>query len=323
MKNKKLLIIGSVALIIILGIIIWFYSKNNSSSTGSIAEPSAIFSDSGIAKYGFALTENGICFVKDDFSLNFYDLNKLEIRKIADATTADSAKVVASTQGCMVEYFLTNSNSLYYFTASQTTAQKINIEPASPISVNNDFFSVPSSDAITVFNAAGQQVQKITNNEGEIFQIAPTDEKSYFMISPYDAEVMDGSLTFSDANKSRVVSNVDSIISLFANPNSALYTYSNEDFTSAKLVNSSGKVLAQIPQIDPDSIYSTDDGYYYLAPRDEKFERNYSLHYMQNNGNDTIIVDAIQKATDITTNFAITGDSVFYNVDETIKKVKI
>jgi len=276
MKKTWFTIIAiALVLLIVVGVVV--YQRNKASQQEkavSISELSSeadetklekILENDGIGKWGFAVSQDRVCYATEDMSIRRFILESKKDEKVfSPLLKFDAVKVAALGQNCLVEYFGRDKNLLYLIDSSGK-ADLLEYVPTAPIEVKLEYFVVPTAEEIVILDTQGSLVEKIANKEGNIFAIAPIAPQDYFAVFNYDEQMKVGNLGLIEGGKQKFTKDVQNAYSLFANSNAALYVYQDGISLGADLFSVQGKLLKKLVNPDPNSIFALPDGFYFVT----------------------------------------------------------
>jgi len=279
MTKSRILTIGLVIIIIILAVIYFTTTKKQQSQKSpyepvaisnqtAVAEPNnltKVLGDSGIEKWGFGATKDGICYLAEDFSLKFFTNTDQKTQTVFRPTDViEAAKIVSTSETCIVEYFTPEKNLLYLYSPNQAI-KTLDYVPTGSISSNQNLYVIMTATGQLILNSDGTTALTINDAEGNNMFVAPTSTQNYFLVGPYNGEDYSGKLRLVENNTVKFSQDIISAAGLAANSTAALSASQNENQIYGNLIDTSGQLKAKIVDIDPSTLTATNDGFYFLT----------------------------------------------------------
>jgi hypothetical protein len=337
MKKITLILLLVILVAVAAGAVLWNNIRHKTAQNASVgidqslpqktaADLENLFTDPAIAKYAFAVTNAGICFIKEDFSLNYYEFAAKKAAKISSAGSGyQSAQIESSGDACLAQYFAAQ-NKLQIFTNGKVT--DLNVESTAPADQNLGFYSVYQEKSIIILEANGQQKAKIENNDQNIYKAVAVSSDKQVLISNYDWEAKAGKLAVRSGNSSTVIKSVENVYAVRANQSAIMVIYQDGSSFRGELVDYRGKVKATVRDIDPSSVDAQESGFYFATkPGDLDINSNFGggLGFIANSGETKNILSSVEE-TEQQYSFAnvqVVGEYLYASEGEKVVRIKI
>jgi len=295
MKKKILIIAASVVLAGVIFMCLYLGLRKDSTakiknvsqvqSDHSRTDMEKVLDDQGVEQWGFAVKKDGICFAGADFSLKFYSFDKKSSSTILAAQDdIDSIKIVSTDDSCLYQLIKSQSSDLYLYNSNLS---KLGFGAVSPIKANLSFYISDADKSPLVLDSSGNKVSASGIGSTSLFKFAPLSQESAFAITDYDFELQFGDLIYKQNDNIKVLSSVSGVLDLSANAKTAFFTYDAGRTINGVLISAEGDKIAEISDVDPATIRSVADGYYFAtkpAGKDSGTNESNAVTFVSNSG---------------------------------------